>query len=84
MMWYSQMLFRGEAGRTDKAEALLWLERAGEIGNAWAVGDLGRLYDEGWYDLPRDEKKAVYWKLKALAFGNQEARGWLTAHGVGD
>jgi TPR repeat protein/Flp pilus assembly protein TadD len=82
MMWYSQMLFRGEGVTADPPEALAWLERSGEKGNAWAVRDLGHLYDEGWHDIPRDEAKAAYWKRKALAFDDQEARGWLLAHGL--
>jgi TPR repeat protein len=80
MMWYSQMLFGGEGIVADPAAALAWLERAGERGNAWAVRDLGSLYDEGWHGVPRDETKAVYWKRKALAFDDQEARGWLIVH----
>jgi TPR repeat protein/Tfp pilus assembly protein PilF len=80
MMWYSQMLFRGQGGTEDRAAALAWLERSGAAGNAWAVRDLGHLYDEGWHDIPRDESKAAFWKRKALAFDDQEARGWLLAH----
>jgi TPR repeat protein len=80
MMWYSQMLFRGQGGTQDRAAALAWLERSGAAGNAWAIRDLGHLYDEGWHDIPRDESKAAFWKRKALAFDDQEARGWLLAH----
>lgn len=82
MMWYAQMLLNGTVGETDRATGLSWLERAGELGNAWAILDLGRTYDEGWWGLPRDERKADYWKRKALAFDDQEARGWLIAHGL--
>jgi uncharacterized protein len=82
MMWYAQMLLNGTVGETDHATGLSWLERAGEGGNAWAIHDLGRTYDEGWWGLPRDERKAAYWKRKALAFDDQEARGWLIAHGL--
>ncbi len=80
MMWYSQMLFQGEASAPDPVTALAWLERSGESGNYWAVRDLGHLYDEGWHDIPRDEKRAAFWKRKALVFGDEEARGWLIAH----
>jgi TPR repeat protein len=80
MMWYSQMLFRGEGGKQDPAAARAWLERSGELGNAWAVRDLGNFYDAGTRGIPRDPAKAAYWKRKALAFDDQEARGWLIAH----
>ncbi|MFY9824005.1 MAG: tetratricopeptide repeat protein, partial [Thermoanaerobaculia bacterium] len=80
MMWYSQMLFSGEGGKKDATAALAWLERSGERGNAWAIRDLGHFYDEGARGLPRDEKKAAYWWRKALAFNDDEARGWLIAH----
>ncbi len=83
MMWYSQMLFRGEAGTVDKAEALAWLERSAGRGNAWAVLDLAHLYDEGWYEMPRDERKAAAWMRKAaVAFGSTDALGWLRSHGL--
>jgi TPR repeat protein len=74
------MLFKGEAGKQDSAAGYTWLERAGEKGNSWSIVDLGNFYDAGAYGVPRDEKKAVYWKRKALGFGNEEARGWLIAH----
>jgi hypothetical protein len=80
MMWYSQMLFKGQGGRQDSKTAMAWLERSGEKGNSWAIDDLGNFYDAGAYGIPRDEKKAAYWKRKALGFGNEEARGWLIAH----
>ena len=35
---------------------------------------------EGARGLPRDVKKAAYWWRKALAFNDDEARGWLIAH----
>ncbi|HEV8580397.1 MAG TPA: tetratricopeptide repeat protein [Thermoanaerobaculia bacterium] len=82
MMWYSQRLFSGEGVEKDPTAALAWLERSGERGNYWAVRDLGHLYDEGWHGIPRDERKATYWKRKALAFNDDEARGWLAAHGL--
>lgn len=82
MMWYSQRLFGGEGVEKDPVAALSWLERSGERGNYWAVRDLGHLYDEGWHGIPRDERKAEYWKRKALAFNDEEARGWLLARGL--
>jgi TPR repeat protein len=80
MMWYSQALFRGDGGKLDPVAALTWLERAGELGNAWAVRDLGNFYDAGTRGIPRDLAKATYWKRKALAFDDEESRGWLIAH----
>jgi TPR repeat protein len=80
MMWYSQMLFKGQAGRPDSVAGYTWLERSGTKGNSWAIVDLGKFYDASAYGIPRDEKKAAFWKRKVLAFGNEEARGWLIAH----
>lgn len=80
MMWYSQMLLHGDGGKQDNAAGLAWLQRSGERGNAWAIRDLGHFYDAGAYGLPRDPNKTAYWKRKALAFNDEEARGWLIAH----
>ncbi len=83
MMWYSQKLFDGEGVEKDPVAALTWLERSGERGNYWAVRDLGHLYDEGWHGIPRDERKAEFWKRQAVAaFNDPEARGWLLARGL--
>ena len=80
MMWYAQMLYKGTAGKQDTAAGLAWLQRSGERGNAWAIRDLGHFYDAGAYGLPRDPNKTAYWMKKALAFNDEEARGWLIAH----
>jgi hypothetical protein len=80
MMWYSQMLLHGDAGKQDNAAGLAWLQRAGERGNAWTIRDLFHYYDAGAYGLPRDPNKTAYWARKALAFNDEESRGWLIAH----
>jgi TPR repeat protein/predicted Zn-dependent protease len=80
MMWYSQMLLHGDGGKQDTAAGLAWLQRAGERGNAWSIRDLAHFYDAGAYGLPRDPNKTAYWMRKALAFNDEEARGWLIAH----
>jgi len=80
MMFYSQRLMRGNGVPRDVAAGVQWLERSGEAGNYWAAGDLGHLYDEGWYGVPRDEDKAVKWKRLRARRGDEEARGWLRYH----
>jgi TPR repeat protein len=81
MMFYSQALLKGEVVDRDLTSGLAWLTRSAEAGNWWAMGDLGHLYDEGWYGLQRDQEKAAYWKRARAKLGDREARGWLLYHG---
>ena len=61
------------AGDPDNGEALWGLGRT--------VGDLGNLYAEGRYGLPRDEAEAARWKRVRAQTGDDEALGWLAYHG---
>jgi len=81
MMFYGHALLEGTTVEQDLAEGLVWLTRSAEAGNWWAIGDLGRLYDEGWHGLPRDEVQAAQWRRVAARQGSAEARGWLLYHG---
>jgi TPR repeat protein len=81
MMFYSQYLMQGELVERDLMAGLSWLTLAGEAGNWWAMNDLGKLHDEGWYGLPRNPSQAVRWKRLLAELGDAEARGWLAYHG---
>jgi len=81
MMFYSQALMNGQEVDRDLDAGLRWLRRAGEAGNWWAIADLGNLYDEGWYGLPRDPEEAAKWKKRLADLGDAEATGWLIYHG---
>jgi TPR repeat protein len=81
MMFYGIILMKGELVDRDLETGARWLHRAAEAGNWWAIGDLGRLYDEAWYGLPRDPDQAASWKRIRARGGDAEARGWLVAHG---
>ncbi len=81
MTWYGIELIEGELTTRDLETGMAWLLRAAEAGNRWAIYDLGNLYDEGWYGLPRDEAKALHWKRKLAIRGEYEARGWLLYYG---
>jgi TPR repeat protein len=81
MMFYGQALIRGEQIERDLEQGLAWLTRSAEAGNRWAIGTLGRFWDTGSYGLRRDPAEAARWKRKLAALGDEEARGWLLAHG---
>ena len=81
MMFLGNALLEGKRVQRDLEAGLEWLLRSGTTGNWWAIGDLGRLYDEGWHGLPRDPAEAVAWKRRFADVGDPEATGWLLYHG---
>ena len=81
MMFYSQHLMKGDLVERDLTAGLSWLTLAGEAGNWWAMNDLGKLHDEGWYGLPRNPRQAARWKRRLAELGDAEAKGWLAYHG---
>lgn len=81
MMFYAQALMDGKRVDQDLKAGLAWLRKAGEAGNWWAIADLGNLYDEGWYGLPRDPEEAAVWKKRLADLGDPAATGWLIYHG---
>lgn len=81
MMFYGNGLMKGEGYERDVAGGLAWLRRSAEAGNWWATADLGHLYDEGWYGIPRDPDEAADWMRRLAALGDPEATGWLAYHG---
>ena len=57
-------------------EALKWIQKAAEQGEATAQGILGLCYDEG-KGVKADAEKAVYWWKKAAEQGDAKARRLL-------
>src|SRR5208282_6041829 len=54
----------------DYAHALPPLQKAAEAGNAWAMTNLGWLYESGRGGLPKDDAQAVSWYQKAAEAGD--------------
>ncbi len=84
MMWLSQTLLQGKDVPADLPNGLRWLERSAEVGNYWALLDLAHLFDEGWYGLPRDPRRALELKRRLAELGDTEAIGWLRFHSPED
>jgi TPR repeat protein len=57
-------------------EAVRWYRRAAEAGNAFAMGNLGFMYQEG-HGIARADVEAVRWYRKAVEAGNAFAMGNL-------
>jgi hypothetical protein len=81
MMFEGQALIDGDGIERDLESGLRWLRRSAEAGNWWAIGDLGRLYDQGRYGLARNPQQAAAWKRRVADLGDPEATGWLVYHG---
>lgn len=65
---------RGEHIAKDKKKAYLWLHKAAELGNIWAVHNLGHAYQRTSKDFVQDlDKTFLYFKQAALA-GMPEAK----------
>jgi hypothetical protein len=56
------MLLLGEGEPKNTAEGLLWLERAGELGEIAAFKLLASCYEDGYFDVPVDAAKAALWR----------------------
>ena len=56
------MLLLGEGEPKNIEEGLMWLERAGELGNNDACKLLGDCYEKGSFDVPLDAVKAARWR----------------------
>jgi hypothetical protein len=55
-------------GEHDVNECMGWLENAGKIGHEKSSKMLAKIYREGLYGVPADEKKATYWSNLSAAF----------------
>jgi TPR repeat protein len=65
----------------DEKEAVKWLTKAAEQGDAWGQSQLGYCYGDG-RGVAKDEKKAFEWYTKAAEQGNvfgQNAIAWMQA-----
>jgi TPR repeat protein len=94
---YATLLALGEGVPEDKAEALRWLERAADLGNAKAINFVGSFHEDGWV-VARDMAKAAAFYARAAHGGDfrgafnharmlgqkgriDEAIGWLARAG---
>jgi hypothetical protein len=77
----SVALMSGERIEPDLEAGTEWLTRAAETGHWQAVGGLARLYAEGRPGLPARPELAAPWKRRRAELGDDEALGWLIAHG---
>jgi TPR repeat protein len=55
---------------TDNVEAVSWYRKAAELGEAWAMNNLGYMYQHGDGGLKPDAATAVSWYRKAAELGN--------------
>lgn len=60
----AQMYFEGDGVEVDKQEAVAWLHKAGEMGNAVAAARLGEMYFKGEV-VEADEIEAMKWLYEA-------------------
>ncbi|HVS62411.1 MAG TPA: hypothetical protein VMT85_02790 [Thermoanaerobaculia bacterium] len=74
-------LMSGERLEPDLEAGIGWLTRAAERGHWQAIGELARLYAEGRPGIARRPELATRWKRRRAELGDDEARGWLLAHG---
>ena len=77
--------FKGEGVRANKAEAIRWLRRAGEMGHVRAQNNLGMIYDKG-DGVHQDQKEAASWYLKAAEKGDAQSQfdlGLMYTNGEG-
>jgi len=58
------MLLLGEGGPKSVAEGLMWIERAGELGEYGAFRLLADCYENGYCDVPVDAGKAARWRSR--------------------
>jgi TPR repeat protein len=79
-LFLSQSLREGHVVPADPEASLRWLERAAELGNWWAMIDLGNLWAEGWDGRPVDRDRALTWKRRTAALGDEASIGWLRVH----
>jgi TPR repeat protein len=67
------MYFQGQEIPQDYKEAVKWLTKAAEQGNAEAQFNLGVMYAKG-EGVPQDDKEAAKWYTKAAEQGDAEAQ----------
>jgi hypothetical protein len=81
----ARMHLRGEGVARDTQQALMWLRRAGDLGDLEAQFEIGNAYASG-RDAPLDLREAVVWYARAAEQGHagaQFALGALYARGEG-
>jgi hypothetical protein len=81
MMFYGNSLLRGDLVEPDRRAGIDWLRRAGEAENWWAMRDLARIYEEGYFGIARDASEAKRFRRLLAARGDSESQGRLMAQG---
>jgi uncharacterized protein len=66
-------------GPQDSAQALIWLHKAADQGNADAQTGLGWMYAQG-HGVPQDDAAALVWYRKGADQGNADAQSKDRAH----
>lgn len=72
--FYGMMLYAGEGGAQNQAEALVWLKRAADQGLVDSQYNVARLYESGAEGIPSDLTQAFAWYTIAGRAGDAEAR----------
>jgi uncharacterized protein len=57
----------------DYIQAINWYRRAADAGDAQAMGDMGRMYEQGRGGLAKDNLQAVSWYRKGAELGDRDA-----------
>jgi localization factor PodJL len=78
MHFYAMELFDGVGGPQNRAEALIWLQRAAERGLVDSQYNVARLYENGDDGIARNPTEALKWYTIAARAGDQQAQEALT------
>lgn len=73
----ADLLLAGDRVPSDLPKAVLLYERAAAAGVVSAARELARIYENGWYGLPKDVEKARIHYRRAAELGDDVALGWL-------
>lgn len=73
----ASLLLEGKSVPADPRQALLLYERAAMTGIVSAAYELARIYENGWYGVPKNVAKARLHYRRAAELGHEIAIGWL-------
>jgi TPR repeat protein len=73
MKLYGYRMIDEENPMRDTAEAILWLDKAGETGDINAIWELAHIYECGLHGIQKDIEKSKYWYSKAVEAGDEYA-----------
>lgn len=75
---------KGQGIRQDHVQAVKWMQKAAQQGDANGQYHLGQMYSEGYAGLPKDDSQALEWFRKAAEQGHpfaQDNLGYAYFHG---